>query len=92
MGTTKALQPETKLYDFSKDTPENRKRLLDLLGESVKVIHTFDEVDCGLIGWLFRVDKMFIKLKITSTRNENYTAEMIEIEKIIKIEALDFTQ
>jgi len=90
MGSSKALQTETQHYDFSKDTPENRKRLLQLLGESVKVIYVVDDVECGLIGWLFRVDKDIIKCKITSTRNENYSAEPIEIESIKEISAMDF--
>jgi len=91
MGLDTKPLPENKQYDFSKDTPENRDHLLALLGETVKVVHTIDNVKCGLIGWLFRVGIDIIQLKITSTRNETYSAEPVEIETIDSISAMDYS-
>lgn len=81
---------EGKNQKQSEDTTPTRDRLLKLLGDSVKLIYMHDEIKCGIIGWLFRVNMENIRLKMTSTRNESYSTEDIAIDKIVSVSIYDW--
>lgn len=76
---------------MTKDLPVEMKKtgrieLLKKAGHMVNITYNgAEDKACFGIGWFFAMDDEFVRLKVTSTRNETYDAMEIEIESITGI-------
>lgn len=67
-------------------SPITRELLLKKRGHMVSVLYLENGYQCFAIGWFFQLTQVTARLKITSTRYENYESLDIPVEDIYALE------
>lgn len=77
---------ETIAKDVLKYQPITRELLLRKRGNMVSVLYLENGFSCFAIGWFFQLTQNAARLKITSTRFENYESLDIAVDDIYAVE------
>lgn len=66
--------------------PITRDLLIKKRGNMISVLYLEDGYTCFAIGWFFQLTQHMARLKITSTRFENYESLDIPVGEIFSVE------
>lgn len=79
-------EAETIAKDVLEYQPITREVLMKKRGHMVSALYLENGFQCFAIGWFFQLTQTAVRLKITSTRFENYESLDIPVEDIYAVE------
>lgn len=79
-------ETEVIAKDVTDYQPITREVLMKKRGHMVSVLYLENSFPCFAIGWFFQLTQTTARLKITSTRFENYESLEIPVDDIYALE------
>ena len=82
MTESKVTEEKPKLTDYE---PVTRENLIKKRGHMVDCLYIENGLTCFAIGWFFQLTQNTVRLKVTSTRFENYESLDIPVDTIFQM-------